>query len=432
MKPGVSSFGFVALVFLLLCAPLIFSRQAGGYADDEDLYHLPAVRQIRAHWPGLDLNRDALSAISPGYHYVLATVSLVTGPGRIPLRLVTWALSLGLLWLLWRLFPPGTAALGAAALLPLACSNFFIKSASWIVTDNPGLLCVTGVLAVTFFPSGRDRGWRGGLLAGAATFLRQLHVWTVVPLALRCRQVMPADKKIHAWRLVPLLVPLGVLGLLAWHWHGIVPLAWQNAVSLQGSSPVASLCYLLAVFFLVGIFYHLALAQSDHVGDWRRAATWQAAAAGLLLGLLGPTEYSMPAGRWGGYLWSLSTHLPVLGNRSLLFLILTPLGAALLAVMTRQLARQSQPATAWLWLGSFLAWAATSLASRLAFHRYFEPTILIFLILWVLLVVRGPLALPGVRVRRLQALAVIQGVITLATAHYQTYGRGLLTALWQN
>ncbi len=39
----------------------------------------PSARS-RAHWPALDLNRDALSAVSPGYAYVLATVSLVTGP----------------------------------------------------------------------------------------------------------------------------------------------------------------------------------------------------------------------------------------------------------------------------------------------------------------------------------------------------------------
>ncbi len=427
MKSWAASFGFVAVVFALLCAPLLVSRQAGGYADDEDLYYVPAIQQIRAHWPALDLTRDALSALSPGYPYVLATVSFVTGVERIPLRLVTWILSLGLLVLLWRQFPPTAATLGVAALLPLACSNFFVKSASWIVTDNPALLCVTGVLAVTLLSHERRSGWVAGSLAGTATFLRQLHVWTVVPLALRAFSEARTGGHARTW-MASLLIPLAVLGLLVAHWHGLVPPAWQNAVALQGSVPAAPLCYLISVFFILGIFYRCGLSSESPGGDWRSPWVGFGAVLGLLIAAIGPTNYDRAAGRWGGYLWSASDSLPMLGHRSLMFLVLAPLGAALLAVMTRQLARQADATVAWLWLGSFLGWAATSVANRLAYHRYYEPTILIFLILWAVLLARGSSAPAGRRVRWLHVLALLQVGITLATAHYNTYGRAMLAA----
>lgn len=429
MKSRYSNFGFVALVFLLLCLPLLFSTRTGGYADDEDLYHLPAIRQIRDHWPALDLKRDALSAISPGYPYVLATVSLVTGAERLPLRVVTWGLSLALLGLLWRIFPADARGLAVAAVLPLACSNFFVKSASWIVTDNPGLLCATAALAAAFLLPGSRGGWLGGLAAGAATFLRQVHVWTAVPLALRAIQQIRAPDHPKPWvRLfLPPLVPVAVLGLLVANWHGLVPPAWQSAVALQGTLSITPLVYGLAVFFILGVFYQTTLPAENPASDWRARSSLVAGAIGLVLALAGPSTYDVPAGRWGGYLWSAAAQLPVVGQRSILFLVLTPLGAALLAVMVRRLARRAGPGPAWLWLGSLLAWAATTLSNRLVFHRYFEPTILIFLVFWTVLMVRENPARPGLRLSRLYALALAQGLITLATAHYQTYGRILFT-----
>ncbi len=59
--------------------------------------------------------------------------------------------------------------------------------------------------------------------------------------------------------LVPLLIPLGVLGLLVAHWHGLVPPAWQSTHELRGAISTTPLCYLLAVFALLGAFYQWAL-----------------------------------------------------------------------------------------------------------------------------------------------------------------------------
>jgi len=425
MNARAPSFGLLALAFALLCAPLLLSTKTGGYADDEDLYHLPAVRQIRAHWPALDLNRDALSAVSPGYPYVLATVSFVTGTERRPLRLVTWLLSLALLGLLWRQFP-ASAAVAGAALLPLATSNFFVKSASWIVTDNVALLCVAGALAASFRPPTASASWTGSAWGGAAVFLRQLHAWIAAPLVLRAIFAVPPGTCLPA-RLraaLPALVPLAVLGALVAAWHGLVPSAWQTAVAVPGAALTAPLCYLAAVPALLGVAYLFALPAESEDSGWRSPTVLAAAAAGLLLALVTPSDFNQAAGRWGGYLWTAAAHLPVIGGRSMVFLVLTPLGAGVLALLTRRLAARAGTATAALWLGSFLAWASTALASRLAFHRYFEPPILVLLVFWAALMVRGRLT-PALRPRPLYALALAQLIVTLATAHYQTYGPAL-------
>jgi hypothetical protein len=237
-----------------------------------------------------------------------------------------------------------------------------------------------------------------------------------------------ADTRGRALAFVPLLIPIGVLSVLVIRWHGLVPPAWQAAVA-QGSVSTAPLGYLLAVFFVLGIFYLVAALPAGVAvhSDWRNAWTLGAAGAGLLLAAAEPTDYNVAGGRWGGYLWAAAAKLPVLGHRSVLFLVLAPLGAALLAVMTRRLARRSLGGSAFLWLGAFLAWTTTALPSRLAFHRYFEPTILIFLIFWVVLMVRGTETKLTVRPAGLYAVAFAQIVITLVTAHYNTYGRSLLT-----
>jgi hypothetical protein len=291
-------FLWVALLFAGLCLPLVWSDRTTNYTSDEDLYHLPAVRQIRAHWPALDLRRDSLSATAPGYHYLLATLSLVTGSERRPLRLATFAVSLALLGLLWGLFPREHAVLGAAAVLPLAASNFFVKSASWIVTDNPALLAMTATLALILLaPRPCTTAWAGGM-AAVTVFVRQMYAWLVAPILLRvwfdCRG--GRDGARWTWALAA-LPPLGIVGLLAIAWGGLVPPGWRDVVhDPAGTNPAAPLAYGLAVLGLLGGFYYFVMAQANWRRDFGRWSTRIGAGLGLALTLAGPT-YSFDAGR---------------------------------------------------------------------------------------------------------------------------------------
>ncbi|HWA07879.1 MAG TPA: hypothetical protein VG838_00280 [Opitutaceae bacterium] len=427
MAHPAQSFGLVALIFSLLCLPLIFSDNPGGYAHDETLYHLPAVRQIRAHWPYLDLNHDSLSATAPGYHYALATLSFVTGEGRRSLRLVTWGLSLALLWLLWQLFVPGDAMLGAWVVLPLACSNFFVKSASWIVTDNPALLGMAATLIGVFLDRHR-RGWLLGGLAGATTFIRQLYLWLAVPIGLRAAWLDRGfGLRAGLLRLAPACLPLGVAGLLVYRWGGPVPPAWQG-ISSGGAASVMSFIYILSVFFFLGAFYYAAFPNARQADELRSGWAVAGGLFGLALALCTATDYNVPAGRWGGYLWWGAAHLPVVGRRSVFFLLLSPLGGMLLGAMFVRLRQDAGRIPALLWLCSYAAWATTFLFNRQVFQRYYEPTTLIFLILWARLLIPAGKANRSPRRGWLGAFAAAQIFITVLTTQDPAFGRSLMSS----
>ena len=415
-------FLWLALLFAALCLPLVWNDRTTNYTADEDQYHLPAVRQIRAHWPALDLRRDSLSATAPGYHYLLATLSWVTGPDRRPLRLATFAVSLALLGLLWGLFPCDHAALGTAAVLPLACSNFFVKSASWIVTDNPALFAMTATLAVILLvPRPSAAAWASGL-AVATVFVRQMYAWLVAPILLRvwfdCRS--RRDGARWTWAFAALL-PLGVVALMAIAWGGLVPPGWRGAHYPEGTNPAAPLVYALAVLSGLGGFYYFALARANWRVDLSSRSARIGAGLGLALALVGPTFSAMSAGRWGGYLWNLAEHLPAPAGRSIVFLGLAPLGGVILGTLFARLRAESSRATAWLWLASYATWLLSSAPNRLVFHRYFEPATLVFLVFWVLLVLRARPAQGPAWFAPLGVLASGQFTITLLTAHYRVF-----------
>jgi len=337
--------------------------------------------------------------------------------------LATFAVSLALLGLLWGLFPREHAVLGAAAVLPLAASNFCVKSASWIVTDNPALLAMTATLALILLaPRPCTTAWAGGM-AAVTVFVRQMYAWLVAPILLRvwfdCRG--GRDGARWTWALAA-LPPLGIVGLLAIAWGGLVPPGWRDVVhDPAGTNPAAPLAYGLAVLGLLGGFYYFVMAQANWRRDFGRWSTRIGAGLGLALTLAGPTYTSMPAGRWGGYLWNLAGHLPTPAGRSLVFLGLAPLGGSFAGMLFERLRAESGRTTAWLWLASYAAWLLSYAPSRLVFHRYFEPATLVFLVFWLLLIVRARQDRGPVWRLPLGVLTTGQIMITLLTAHYRVF-----------
>lgn len=406
-------------LFALLCVPLMLVEHEGPYTADETAYYLPAIRQIRTHWPALDPSRDSLSATAPGYHYFLATVSLLTGTGRWPLRVVNFAVSAAVLIVLWRVWPVGTdPRLALAALLPLAASNFFVKSASFVVTDNAALLTVTAALVALSFSSRPAAGIHAGIFSAAAVFIRQSNTWLAGPLAVYLCQA-----RARTWHWVAFAFPFGVLFWLASAWGGLVPPAWQPVhYGAAGLVPAAG-AYALAVLAPLGAAYYAAALASDWRDDFRSPLVAVGLVAGLGLALSGPTTPDYETGRWGGYFWSLAGRLPAWGDRSCVFLALTPLGGAMLVVLTRRLWRETGRA-ALPWLAAFAAWSVASLANRQVFHRYFEPTILVLLICWLALLARARMAQGRATsdLRPLAALGLVQVSITMITAHGRTFG----------
>ncbi len=402
------------LFFTAVCLPLLLHKKETKYTFDETSFHLPAIQQIRGHWPRLDLNADSLSATAPGYQYLLAGISLFTGPDKITLRLVNLGLSLSVLLVLWFAWPRGTDdALRLAALMPLAACNFFVKSASYIVTDNAALLAVAGSLCLSLL--GRTPGALpgAGVIAALAVFCRQINLWLEAPLLLR---LLRTTRPIHWW---PALLPLAVLGWLVHAWGGLVPPAWTS--HHRGGLVFAAGAYQFALCAILGVFYYAAVAPADWRQNLLNRWTVSGGLIGLLVTLAGNTVPSYEAGRWGGYLWTVAEYAPLIGQTSLVFLITAPLGGAMLGLLTQHLWRVVGAQSAVPWLITVLSFMATGLTNRQVFQRYYEPPLLVLLLIWLVLLTannQSPL-----RLKILYLLAGLELGVTALTAYGITFFR---------
>jgi len=414
----------VVFVFASLSLPLIFLGQAPTvYSLDQELWHLPAIRQIAGHWPMLDLRADSLSAIAPGYHYFLATLAQVLGTSELPLRLVNWWISLAVIVLLYiqvrRVSRPLTAGI---LLLPLAASNFFVKSASWIVTDNISLLLVALTL-VTLCGDKRSRGHTlpTSLLASCATAVRQVNVWLVAPISLGLaldsgwigarKQKRLSLGRILLFTLFALL-PGFVVAVLFHAWGGLVPPAWRDAALRFSFCPIA---YLFTVAAILVPPYCLVLGMRPGP-SLRNPWAIGGLAVGFLISLLSATSYSPESGRWGGWIWVIVEKCPVVCDRSIFIALTAPVGAASLAVLGRHVYCMAGRVPGLLWCTAVASWGCTFLINRQVFHRYYEPQLLVFCLIAVLLASRvKQIKVEGRMMSPMILLVGVQILFTLVT-----------------
>lgn len=406
-----------AVMALQTAILILFGNDAGAWAWDQTQYHWLAILKFESQFPAPDLV-NYTSATSPGWHLLLATlVSLGAG-----LQTLRWVSALAGVVLLCaathtaaRWVSPRTAAL---ALLPLACSPYAVGGSAWITTDVPALACialslgaVTAGLAVHSSRVTRESHvapwwmWMAAVWAVLGVSIRQPVVWLVAPLTWR------ALREQRWWALVAPLLPVGLLCLLVFMWGGLMPPAYRYLHS-KGANP-ASLALFLSLAACWGVPMAAALLWAERKeGRMASLRGPLVAAVGALAFVLAiPTSVSEPAGRCFGPLWQLVERVPAPGERSLVMLLLAPIGAASIAVLTSLAFRRGAGAIASLVLMALACAAAVNVANSQAWERYADLPLLL-LLPW--------LAVLGVRnARAAQALgcaAIFVTVMQLAMA----------------
>ncbi len=413
-----------ALYWVPTLAGIIFSS---GHENnfDERMWHYPAVRQIAENWPQLDIMADSLSASPPFYHWLLAGVAHGTGANLTGLRVVNALVGFLMIAILYGWLRARFSALDSLLLLaPLAISNFVIKSAAWILTDNAGLAAIICFLLIAIKPSdGVSTRIFGAIFATISVLIRQINSWAVVVLIVRSFLIAEPDFRrskpvfgiflnSRVWMgLLAAAFPLFSLAYLLLSWQGLVPPQWRSANVGFSTCPQA---FLLSMFFLFGLMY--LNCEQIRPSAMIREIPWLITGAlfGLLVAIATPTSFDMTTGRWGGYLWNIASGLPELASRSLLFLLLAPLGGAAAMLLFRRIESEGGRREAWMWLTCFAAWTLSLVISRQVFQRYFEPTLLVFLITAIGLQLRSEL-LWGQRIRLL-LLGIFQTITTFVTA----------------
>ena len=274
---------------------------------------------------------------------------------------------------------------GVLLTLPLAASIYVLGSSAWLLPDNLAWLGVFVVLALCVH---EPRCWRA-MLAAAGTLIalvltRQIHLWAAAPIWLAAwmgvRGTRPGLFDHPAARIgragIAFALTLPAFLVVAWfihRWGGATPPRFRSDIAGVNPATPAFMLLQIPILFL-GFFPWLAPALIRSLRDHTRLMGL-AAAVGLAVALIPPTTMDRDAGRYSGW-WSLAGVGPALfGRTGLVFLVLAPGGAVILASALRAIPQRPR----WVLLGALVAFAAAQSSTINAWQRYHEPFLIVLL-----------------------------------------------------
>jgi 4-amino-4-deoxy-L-arabinose transferase-like glycosyltransferase len=405
--------GIAALRGLTVALPIF-------HGSDEAVYQYPTILRFSHELPFPNLHIYG-AAQTPLFHLVMAYAGKLIGFELWRLRLleavISYLLALAVFRLLHSRFGIERRPALALALL-FSLSPYVFGYAFRLMTDNLALLF--SVLALDRFERSRQAGRTGPFLVGclcssAAVLTRQSTAFLfglALLYAWAPRPPRPPAQRLLASALVALAtVPVGLLFL---NWHGLVPPGGDSSscglcTGRAGSSglevPTTELT--LAVVGLYGalLFAPLALAR---VRSRRPPLTAAAVAAALLGGVLLAVIPAAGGAHAAGALWSAARKLPTIGDTSLLFWVLVPLGAAVLWLRIRGSPRP------WALSAFAVCFLISTLVIRFPWQKYVDPFALLILLLTVR---RGELT----SARRLLGAAVLAAAFIAYAADYSAH-----------
>ena len=369
------------------------------YQNFDEAVHFQIVSEVARSWPHPVLSGYA-SWAGPLVYWLLAALARPFGTSLVACRLSVTLLS----WLTcvtaYVIFRDRLGARPWQSLvfaLLLAGSPFFFGQSFVVLTDNPTWLFVALALERLLAYVQRPRGTAlvgFALCAAAATLMRQVAAWLFVP-ALVALSLDRSPARLRA--LGAATVAAGVLPLAALlvAWGGLLPSG--GTATGPGDFRLRNVLLALAVVGLWGILLAPAgdlKALPGKLGTRARAVLVAAVvgclvalATGALASLRGGDPYGLGLlGRVGEAWWRVA-------GVSLVWWILTPLGAAVLVALVVTRFEDGRDRVLVVALGALVLSCA---ASATWYQRYIDFGVLLCL---CGLVARGP-----ARVRRIDAL----------------------------
>ena len=438
----------VVLLFLVAVAIVVaWGGPTYRIAADQDLFHLPVVRQFADQWPRPDL-RNYASATTPGYHLLMAAVARYVSPHLSVLRIAGGAF--GVLFvavLAW-----AASVRSAWLALPAAMSVYVLSSTVWLLPENAAWALVTLAIVLALRAEGLALFVGTAATLAALVFVRQTHIWTFATLAAasyslsryagggrasgaanierlsRSEDPLPnpspayrergPDARLMAFTLIALMPATLVLLTFVYIWHGLTPPAFQpgSATTLPLATRTGGLApgapaMLLAV---LGIFGAPLLAWLWPVGTPKKVLRLilLGATTGLLLGVVSNSTYDANnrSGLWNAVRWATSRGLPTLAGRSPLFVGLSTAGGVVSVFAIAALRGRARLVLA----TALVGFAVVQMANPSLWQRYYEP----FVLLWLALVaseVRSTSRLHSCRVAGLVAVVALQVAVVVLT-----------------
>ncbi len=366
-------------------------------AFDQKLYHLPVIRDFARSWPSFE-TWDYLTATTPGFHVLMATVARVFGDSTLPLQVTAAAVTGVLLWLIARdgsRFAP--AGVVAAVSVPIIASPYTLFPATFLLPDNMGWLGVVAMVLIALRPPKWKTLILGGLVLCGLVLTRQVHAWTAGLLWVSAWLSVESPEKRSwfggmftrpgpraAWALVAVGVSIPALLLLyafVRYWGGLVPGRFaeqippataDRIISSAAAPLLLSMLGGYSVFFAGLLWQPLRNLWRDHKG-----VLVGAAAVGAVLAIIPATTADFDAGR-RGVLWSLGMKGPVIAGRtSVVVVVASAWGAACAAAWLSACSRRDRS----ILLAAMVGFTVSQLPSMQLWHRYFDPFALFMLAL---------------------------------------------------
>ena len=409
---------FAAMAIALPALYLILTgNNVGRAAYDATAYHLRFIRELAEAFPNFDLS-NPLTATTPAYHIVLATVAKAGASSLEALRIASMLIGCAFAALVAGWCALRVGARGAMLLvLPLVCSIYVVGSAAWTVPDNAAWICVAGILFLALRQPLRTRDIAmASVLLVLLVCTRQIHIWaaSVIWIAAwqRAREGDPARSIIGAAiasipAVLATLPAFLVLVLFMRHWGGLTPPRFQH--DLVGVNLATPAFVLLQVAVLaIGFLPWFGGAIRD---AWRTHRRWLIAAAvvALVLAVAPETTAKFEKGRFSGW-WGLIERMPVIAGRtSVVMLLAAPIGAVVLTGAMLGIPKRARVILS----VALLAFVAALTSNYNCWQRYHEPFLLVLMaVIASLQVARRDDA----AARRAQLVAAIVLAVILGTA----------------
>lgn len=373
------AFSGVIYIFLDTKDKISISNPIGATLYDQDHYHIPQINYFLQNQINL-LSYKSFTATSPGQHLIYAGILSLfnikkVDSDTIELRLLHFFINILVIFSIWFLFYSiYPSYLATIYILPLIFSPYFINGALYVTTDNIAIGLIAATLLFIFKPKYETKNILfANLLNTFSLFFRQNTVWLQIPISIQNISVILKTKKYCG--LLTHILPFGLMILFLITWCGLTPKEFQhiNSKSLNFSSII----YSISLFAILSSFYFFDFRDFIKSIDKQivKKLIFYGVIVGLSLSILIPSNMSHEKGRWGGYLWGLSAHLPYIFERSFMFISLTIFGSVILSFIFYILYNRN----GYLIMISFLAWLISTIGSFIVFHRYFEPILILFI-----------------------------------------------------
>jgi hypothetical protein len=386
------------------------------HGSDEEIFHYPLIRKFIATFPKMDLS-DYPSATTPLYHVFSATIGKLVSSDIRVLRaanvLITYASAVALFALFQREIMTGwlTSLLVA---LTMVLSPYVFGNSFLLMTDNLAMLFAIGAIwcAMRYLRTGQwDMVALAALLACCAIMTRQFYLWlliTILVASVARKLERPAEGALFG-ALVLTLLALAPVVVLCVLWGGFTPPQFQfYTASTLRIAPLAFLTATLGMYsapFLVLSACNVSRLSLQARNVARMAVVVLTSAVLLWFGQLHYVREVVGCNGAAtcmvtdGYLWRLSQLFPSIGQTSLLFCVLVPLGIVALLCVPRNKAGLFA-------ITIFMSFGFFSISQVSLFQKYYDvPALLVICLIFT-----------GIRSDR-----IVQAVLSLYCVGFVAY-----------